>query len=71
MKCKNDKILAQAFGDHDHANKNINKIILPHTTPLGYYSNMLPSNATVEVPKEAVETYKSTDGWKDYNIVGY
>jgi len=43
----------------------------PHTTPLGYYPNMLPSNATVEVPAEAVETYKSTNGWKDYNIVGY
>lgn len=28
MKYKGDKILAQAFGDHNHANKNINKIIL-------------------------------------------
>lgn len=29
MKYKGDKILAQSFGDNNHANKNINKIILP------------------------------------------
>ena len=43
----------------------------PHTTPLPYYKDMLPSGATIEVPASAVDTYKATDGWKDYNIVGY
>ena len=43
----------------------------PHTSPLGYYTDMLPSGATVIVPTEAVATYKATNGWKDYNIVGY
>ena len=43
----------------------------PHTTPPTYYTDMLPSGATVEVPTSAVDTYKATDGWKDYNIVGY
>ncbi len=43
----------------------------PHTTPLPYYKDMLPSGVTVEVPTSAVDTYKATDGWKDYNIVGY
>jgi len=43
----------------------------PHTTPPPYYTDMLPGGATVEVPTSAVDTYKATDGWKDYNIVGY
>ena len=43
----------------------------PHTTPLGYYTDMLPSGATVKVPSSAVATYKATNGWNDYNIVGY
>ena len=43
----------------------------PHTTPLQYYTDMLPTNATVQVPLSAVATYKATDGWKSYNIVGY
>ena len=51
--------------------KNVDAFQFPHTTPLGYFPNMLPSNATVKVPTEAVATYKATNGWKDYNIVGY
>ena len=43
----------------------------PQTTPIGHFKNMLPSAATVEVPSSAVATYKSTNGWRDYNIVGY
>ncbi|MDD4032824.1 MAG: leucine-rich repeat protein [Bacteroidales bacterium] len=43
----------------------------PHTTPLSYSEKMLTAGATVEVPTSAVDTYKATDGWKDYNIVGY
>ncbi|HZK23640.1 MAG TPA: leucine-rich repeat protein [Atopostipes sp.] len=43
----------------------------PHTTPLGYYKDMLPSRATVKVPTSAVATYKAAYGWKDHTIVGY
>ena len=43
----------------------------PHSAPLKYYPNILPSEATVKVPTSAVATYKSTNGWKNYNIVGY
>lgn len=43
----------------------------PHSTPLGYYTDMLPSGATVIVPTEAVATYKAAYGWKDHTIVGY
>jgi hypothetical protein len=41
------------------------------TSPLPYSPNMFPNSATVEVPTAAVSKYKSTYGWKDYNIVGY
>ena len=51
--------------------KNIDAFQFPHTNPLGYYRNMLPSNATVKVPTSAVETYKSTNGWKEHTIIGY
>lgn len=43
----------------------------PHSTPFSYYPDMLPNGATVKVPNESVVLYKSTDGWKNYNIVGY
>lgn len=43
----------------------------PHTTPPQYYTDILPSGAVVEVPYSAVATYKATEGWKNYNIVGY
>ena len=43
----------------------------PHSTLFSYYPDMLPNGATVKVPNESVVLYKSTDGWKNYNIVGY
>ena len=50
---------------------NVAAFQFPHTIPLGYYPNMLPSGATVKVPTSAVATYKATNGWKDHTIVGY
>jgi len=50
---------------------NVDAFRFPHTTPPPYYTEMLPSGTTVEVPTSAVDTYKATDGWKAYNIVGY
>ena len=50
---------------------NVAAFRFPHTAPLPHYNNMLPATATVQVPSSAVATYKATDGWKDYNIVGY
>lgn len=50
---------------------NIGAFRFPHTTPITFYPNMLVDIATVEVPVSSVETYTSTDGWKDYKIVGY
>ena len=41
------------------------------TSPLPYSPNMFPNSAIVEVPTDAVSKYKSTYGWKNYNIVGY
>lgn len=43
----------------------------PHLNPLQHYGTIFPAEATVEVPKEAVNTYKSASGWKDCNIVEY
>ena len=50
---------------------NVDAFQFPHNTPLQYKTSMLPSGATVKVPLSAVATYQSTDGWKDFNIVGY
>jgi len=60
-------IRSEAFTDCD----KVKAFRFPHTTPPQYFSNMFPAGATVEVPNAAVDTYKATAGWKDYNIVGY
>lgn len=49
----------------------VNAFRFPHSIPLPFSSYMIPTNATVQVPSSAVATYKATDGWKSYNIVGY
>lgn len=61
------KIGIGAFNGCSH----IEAFRLPHTTPLTFNQNMFPAGATIEVPLAAVDTYKASDGWKDYTIVGY
>ena len=51
--------------------RKVDAFQFPHTTPLLASRNMFPNGSTIEVPQEAVETYKSAYHWKDYNIVGY
>lgn len=50
---------------------NIDAFRLPHATPPPHYPKMFPEKSTVKVPLSSVDTYKSTDGWNNYNIVGY
>ena len=51
--------------------RKVDAFQFPHTTPLLASRKMFPNGSTIEVPQEAVETYKSAYHWKDYNIVGY
>lgn len=50
---------------------SVNTFQFPHTTPIPYFADFLPTGATIEVPITAVNSYKLADGWKNYNIVGY
>ena len=40
----------------------------PHTTPIAYTENMLPSGKPVEVQALAVATYQGADGWNTHPI---
>ena len=43
----------------------------PHTTPIPYENEMLPTESTIEVPTDAVDIYKTNAGWAAHTIVGY
>lgn len=49
---------------------SIKSFQFPHTTPLHYFYDILPSEAIVKVPSEAVNTYKAAEGWRDHTIMG-
>ncbi len=50
---------------------NVDAFQFPHTTPLGYYKDMLEMSVPVKVPNEAVSAYQSAYGWKEHTIIGY
>ncbi|NLX81443.1 MAG: leucine-rich repeat domain-containing protein, partial [Proteiniphilum sp.] len=47
---------------------NITAFTFPHTSLITYTSKMLPTTATVEVPRNAYNTYKAAAGWKNHTI---
>ncbi|MDD2476003.1 MAG: leucine-rich repeat domain-containing protein [Dysgonamonadaceae bacterium] len=49
----------------------VNSIRFSNPTPFAYSNYMLPTSATIEVPADAVATYKATYGWGGLTIVGY
>lgn len=51
--------------------KQVAQFQFPHTTPPTYYYRMLPDGATIKVPAEGVDAYKSADGWREYVVVGF
>lgn len=58
------------IGDNAFNNcKSLNSITIKATTPPTIMGNFGKTKATIYVPTEAVETYKSTEGWSKMNIL--